>query len=110
MLFQTKKLSSLTPSGITIHQSCFALTINTMEDVNNFGKSDSVEEDEGNISELKTHDATSRGHRQKPLGLGGVVHTRVGGSLHDSTTLKSKIYQHYFKCACKMGSWGMFFT
>jgi hypothetical protein len=26
-----------------------------MEDVNNFGKFDSVEEDEGNISELETH-------------------------------------------------------
>jgi hypothetical protein len=55
MLFQTKKLSSLTPSGIMIHRSCLAPIINTIEDVNHFGKSNNVEEDEENISELKKH-------------------------------------------------------
>ncbi len=81
---------------------------NTIEDVDNSGKSDNEEENERRYQNLKhtqckkpikiwnTHNATGRGHQQRPLGsTRGVAHTHIGGSLHDSTTWASKIYRHY---------------
>ncbi len=84
----TKELSSLPPSGITTDQSCFAPIINAMEEVDNFGKSNNIDEDKGSISEpkLNTHDANPKGHQQRLLDSRVTTHTRIGGSLHDPVT------------------------
>ncbi len=49
-----EELASLAPTSVTNYWTCFA-PINTMEEVNNFGKLESVEKDERSILEPKTH-------------------------------------------------------
>ncbi len=50
-----KELASLTLSGITTDRSCLVPIINVMEEVNNFGDSNSAEVDKESILELETH-------------------------------------------------------
>jgi hypothetical protein len=49
----TEELASLAPSNVITYRSCLA-SINTMEEVNNSKKIESVERDERSISKPKT--------------------------------------------------------
>jgi len=51
----TKELASLAPSDITTNRSCLVPIINVVEEVDNFGESNNVEEDKENILKLETH-------------------------------------------------------
>ncbi len=50
-----EELTSFALSNITTNRSYLVPTINIVKEVDNFRKSDSVEEDEGSISKPETH-------------------------------------------------------
>jgi hypothetical protein len=57
----TKRLSFLVSSGITIDWSCLAPTTNIVEEVDNVGESDSVEEVKRSIDHHETHEMPPAG-------------------------------------------------